>query len=220
MRIVVLVALMVAAFAFADATQLGEISAHAGIPAVAGDDIICSQPFDYGTLINGVGFSSPNSWMIADDFTYAMDANIDQIEIWAIYASGNATGYNIQVRNDGGAGPGTVYASGVSSGVVHTNTGLSQWGYPLWYSVIDADLDFVGGSTYWLAMQTTGGAGAHYWLATPNVYDDMTYFSQDNGSTWQSSQTAWGAPYDQFMIISGFNNSLTRDSWASIKTLF
>jgi hypothetical protein len=219
MRILVLVSLLLAAFAFADDTQLGAIEAQFGVPAVAGDDVICSQPFDYATLINGVGFSSGNSWMIADDFTFGSDANIDLIEIWAIYASGNATGYTIQLRADG-TGPGAIYTSGVSSAVTHTNTGLSQWGYALWYSAISADLDFVGGPTYWLAMQTTGGAGAHYWLATPNVNGDETYFSADNGATWSSSTTNWGAPYDQFMIISGLETSLARDTWASIKTLF
>jgi len=220
MRIFVLVSLLLAAFAFADDNQLGAIEARLGVPVVAGDDVICSQPFDYAGLVNGCGFSSPNSWMIADDFTYGVDANIDLIEIWAIYASGNATGYNIEIREDGAAGPGAVYTSGVSTGVVHENTGLVSWGYPLWYSAISADLDFAGGPTYWLAMQTTGGAGAHYWLSTNNVYGDQVYFSANNGGTWSPSTTEFGAPYDQYVIISGMNTSLARDSWASIKTLF
>jgi hypothetical protein len=219
MRIYTLVSLMLASLAFADDTQLGAIEAQLGVPVVAGDDIICSQPFVFATLINGGGFSSGDDWMVADDFTCAYDDNIAFIEIWAVYASSNATGYNIQLRADG-TGPGAIYASCVSTFVVHENTGLVSWGYPLWYSAISADLDFIGGHTYWLAIQTTGGAGSHYWLASNNVYGDETYFSADNGYTWMSSSQAWGQALDQFMIISGPYISLSRDSWASIKTLF
>jgi len=69
-------------------------------------------------------------------------------------------------------------------------------------------------------MQTTGGAGAHYWLASNNVYGDETYFSADNGHTWMRSSIAWGQALNQFMIISGPYISFSRESWASIKTLF
>jgi len=210
---------MLASFAFADDTQLGAIEAQFGVSVVAGNDIICSQTFNYATLINGGGFNSGNSWMVADDFTWAVDDNIALIEIWAVYVSSNATGYNIQLRIDG-TGPGDIYTSGASTFVVHENTGLVSWGYPLWYSAISADLDFVGGHTYWLAIQTTGGAGSHYWLASNNVYGEETYFSADNGFTWTRSSNQWGQALDQFMIISGPYNSLSRDSWASIKTLF
>ncbi len=221
MRIFALLTIVLAGFALAADTSLGHLSdAVTIIPEIAGDDIICSQPFVFAGLVNGVGFSSPNSWMIADDFTYAYGGYIDRIEIWAIYASGNATGYNIQLRAEGAPGPGSIVSSHTSSAVNHISTGFSSWGYALWYSDITVgNITFTGGTKYWLAMQTTGGAGAHYWLATNQTWADMTYFSANNGSSWSSSQTEWGAPYEQFMILSG-STALTRDSWGAIKTLF
>lgn len=219
MRFVAMLSLVLAGFAFAN-TDLGHIDAETITPEIAGDDVFCSQVFNYGTLANGLGFSSPNSWMLSDDFTFAQDGYIDFIQIWAIYASSNATGFNIQLRADGGAGPGSIVSSHTSTAVSHANTGYTQWGYSLWYTEITVgDIAFTGGTKFWLAMQTTGGAGAHYWLACNQTWADMTYFSQDNGSSWQSSQQAWGTPYEQFMILSGYV-SLTRDSWGSIKSLF
>ena len=182
----------------------------------------CSQPFVYENLANGLGFSSTNSWMIADDFNMALQTGfIDRIELWAIYSSANCTGFNIQIRHDtGGAGPGSIAASTTSSGVSHTNTGYTNWGYTLWYTDVYPvqQLSFAD-EKYWLAMQTTGGAGAHYWLATSQTWAEMTYFSQNNGSTWSSSQATWGAPYEQFMILSA-NVALERDSWGAVKALF
>lgn len=222
MKLLALFTLFAAGFAFAGATSLGHIESTPIFMEIAGDDIICSQPFDYGNLQNGVGFNSGNSWMIADDFTYGSDATIDMIEIWAIYGGGNATGVNIEIREDA-SGPGAVYSSGASLSATHENTGLSQWGYPLWYTeIVVDDLYFEGGNVYWLALQTTGSGGPDYWLAGPNTSGGMTHFSQDNGASWVNSQTAWGAAYDQYMIISGEEggSSLSRDTWGAIKTLF
>ncbi|MFO7627259.1 MAG: hypothetical protein R6V62_08385 [Candidatus Fermentibacteraceae bacterium] len=220
MRFVAMFSLLLAGFAFAADIQLGHINAETITPEIAGDDVICSQVFVFGNLVNGVGFSSPNSWMMADDFTYAEGGYIDFVQIWAIYASSNATGFNIQLRADGGAGPGSIVSSHTSTAVTHANTGYTSWGYPLYYTEITVgNIDFIAGTKYWFAMQTTGGAGAHYWLACNQAWADMSYFSQDNGSSWQSSQAAFGAAYEQFMILSGVT-SLTRDSWGSIKSLF
>ncbi len=180
----------------------------------------CSQPFVYENLANGLGFSSPNSWMVADDFTYPSGGYIDLVRIWAIYASGNATGFNIQLRADSGAGPGSIVSSHTSTACTHANTGYTNWGYPLYYTEITTpQISFVAGTKYWFAMQTTGGAGAHYWLAANQTWADMTYFSQNNGSTWSSSQAEWGEPYEQFLILSG-NLQLERESWGGIKALF
>jgi len=220
MKFVAMLSLVLAGFAFAN-TDLGHINAETIVPEITGDDVFCSQVFVYANLTNGLGFSSPNSWMIADDFTYAMGGYIDFIQIWAIYASSNATGFNIQLRADGGAGPGSIVSSHTSTACTHANTGYTQWGYPLWYTEITTpDIAFTAGTKYWIAMQTTGGAGAHYWLAANQAWADMTYFSANNGSSWNSSQAEWGVPYEQFMILSGEVSALTRDSWGSIKSLF
>ncbi len=221
MRITLVIALLVAGFAVADATQLGHLEGAVAVGGtIAGDDIFCSQPFDFGALENGVGMSEGNGWMITDDFNPADGGTIDMVEIWAIYAAGNTTGFNIELREDASAAPGAIIDTYGSTAVDHTNTGMSQWGYSLWYTIIDTeDIMVDGGMIYWLVLQTVTGTGPDYWLAGPNANGGMTYFSDNGGSSWQSSQNAWGAPYDQFMIISG-TVSLSRDTWGTIKTLF
>jgi hypothetical protein len=189
------------------------------------DDVICTQAFLFENLANGLGFSSANSWMLADDLFCVQygEADITHIELWAIYSSTACTGFNIQLRSDtGGSGPGSISQSTVSSSVEHSNTELYQWGYPLWHTEITLqdDMQFPSSAKYWLVLQTTGGAGAHYWLAADQTWADMTYFSQDNGNTWTSSQAEWGTAYEQFMIVSGMWLSMERESWGSIKALF
>jgi hypothetical protein len=223
MKITALIVVLLAGLALAaPPSQLGHLNQELIPVGVSLEDVICSQPFVFANLVNGVGFSQPNSWMIADDFTYAVDGYIDNIEIWAIYASASCTGFNIQLRSDSGSGPGAIVQSTTSGTPYHENTGLSQWGYAIWYTEVAPtdNITFTGGTKYWFAMQTTGGAGAHYWLCTSQTWADQTYFSQDNGGSWITSQAAWGEAYEQFMILSGAETSLTRDSWGAIKSLF
>ncbi len=204
--------------------NLGHIPSVSPEAALLGDpsweEYYCSQPFVYENLANGLGFSSPNMWMVADDFTYPIGGYIHVVRIWAIYASGNATGFNIQLRADSGAGPGSIVSSHTSTSCTHVNTGFTSWGYPLYYTEITTPyILFTAGTKYWFALQTTGGAGAHYWLCANQTWADMTYFSANNGGSWSSSQAEWGAPYEQFMILSD-NVALERESWGGIKALF
>lgn len=214
---------------FSSPDNLGHIAAGAPGASITLEpsqyDVICTQPFVFENLANGLGFSSGNNWMIADDLfcVYYGWADCSIIELWAIYSAAACTGFNIQLRTDtGGAGPGAVWQSTTSSSVEHSNTGLYQWGYSLWHTEINmwGYLTFNSGIKYWLALQTTGGAGAHYWLAADQTWADMTYFSQNNGGTWTSSSAEWGTAYEQFMIVKGMWVSLERESWGSIKALF
>ena len=94
--------------------NLGHIPSVSDPGSFAGDPRLeeqyCYQPFVFENLANGLGFSSPNSWMVADDVNTALYSGyIDMIEVWAIYAASNCTGFNFQIRHDtGGAGPGTI----------------------------------------------------------------------------------------------------------------
>jgi hypothetical protein len=202
----------------------GEPPEHGGVlnPSMSPPDyvdVVCSQPFVYANMDNGLGFSSNNSWMIADDFTPVAQANINCFEIWAIYASGNPSSILVQFRSDS-SGPGTVLDDYTTTELSHENTGLSSWGYPLWYTVISPGITFTAsqGTKYWLCLQTTSG-GTSYWLCALQMWADMSYFSQNNGSTWASSQSTWGTAYEQFMIISDIV-SLERDTWGGIKAMF
>jgi hypothetical protein len=219
MKIVVLICLLFAGLLYS-ANNLGHMDAVTITPAIAFDDVFCSQVFVYANLANGLGFSAPDGWMVADDFTYAQDGYINYIQIWALYTSGNPTGFNIQLRADA-PGPGSVVSSHSSTSCMHYNTGYYSSGYPLYQTDITVDnIAFIAGTKYWIAIQSTGGGGSHYWLATNQTWADMTYFSPDNGTTWISSEVEWGTPYEQFMVISGEVTALSRGSWGAIKALF
>lgn len=185
---------------------------------IGSEDWLCSQSFNYENLQNGLGFSQNHIWMMADDFYSVYAEWLFRVEIWAIYSESNPQSILIQIRSNN-SGPGPVIESGNSSYLTHQNTGYSQWGYPLWYSDMSvAYLDFPAGKS-WLALQTIG-TGTNYWLAANQQWADMSYFSQDGGYTWTSSQQEWGIPYEQFMILNRWNPALERNSWGGIKALF
>lgn len=203
-----------------------------GIPAVVGGssspvtpplpdyyDVACSQPFNYSALASGLGFSGSNSFMLADDFTTTSPSNINYIEIWAIYTSGNPTSFRVQFRSDA-SGPGAILTDFNTTAVFHVNTGLSWYGYPLWYTEISPGVTFTAspGTKYWFCLQTLTG-GMSYWLSASQTWADMAYHSSNNGSTWLSSQQVFGAAYEQFVILSDIV-ALERNSWGGIKTLF
>jgi hypothetical protein len=185
---------------------------------IASEDWLCSQAFTYESFENGLGFSQNNGWMMADDFYSMYSWNLFRVEIWAIYSESSPQSILIQIRSDL-SGPGSVIDSGTSNSMNHQDTGYSQWGYPLWYSDISVfPLEFPAGKS-WLALQTIG-TGNNFWLAADQQWADMSYFSSSNGGSWSSSQSVWGTPYEQFMILNRYSPALERNSWGGIKALF
>lgn len=221
MNSITLTTLLSAGFAAAADPSSGGIACVEPVfPDYSGSDLIYGLPFVYEDLEDAPFFMAP--YMTADDFTCTNSGYIDYIEIWAIYIAGggNPSNYNIELRNTGAEGPGSIVSSHASISVNHTNTGYTFWGYTLWYSEITADqIFFNGGTQCWLAIQTIGNTGAHGWLCTTQTWGDMSYFSPNNGASWESSQSHFGTAYGQFMVLSG-SVGLSRNSWGAIKTLF
>jgi hypothetical protein len=221
MSTVTLLTLLSAGFATAtDPSPSGNAGAEPIFPDYPGSDLIYGLPFVHEDLEDAPYFMAP--YMTADDFTCTNSGYIDFIEIWAIYLAGggNPSNYNIELRNTGVVGPGSIVSSHSSTNVNHTNTGYTLWGYTLWYSEITVDnIFFNGGTEYWLAIQTIGNTGSHGWLCTTQTWGDMSYYSQNNGASWESSLSHFGTAYGQFMVLSG-SVALYRNSWGAIKTLF
>ena len=225
MKFAVLLAGILAGFAFATPTLLGHRYADTISPNIPRSNEIFSQPFSIEALVNGAAFSQGDSWMMADDFTAPSNGVADYVEIWAVYTGTKAPNLIIQFREDvGDTGPGAILSETVSSSFVHTNTGYSMWGYQLWKSdaAFSSSIPITQGTIYWLALQTTGGTGSSFWLCTNNETfpGRMSYFSQDNGTNWSSSLAQWGVEYTQFFTLTGTLTALNRSSWGSIKTLF
>jgi hypothetical protein len=190
-------------------------------PDYPGCELIYGLPFMYEDLEDASFFMAP--YMTADDFTCTNSGYIDFIEIWAVYVytagGGKPSNFNIELRNTGAAGPGSIVSSHASTSANHTNTGYTYLGHSLWYTEITVDnIFFNGGTEYWLAIQTTGNPGWHGWLCTTQTWGDMSYYSQNNGASWESSLSHFGTAYGQFMVLSG-SVGLSRNSWGAIKTL-
>lgn len=219
----VLLAVLLAAAAFAADTELGHVGAITpGISPDTDADIV-SQPFDFGTLQNGLSCSSQYTRMMADDFTPATAADLAMVDIWMIYSSSQASTIKFQARNDNSGSPGsTVEWETDCSNLTHTDTGFSQWGYDLIYTeaVIDPGSYFspTPGVCYWFVVQTQS-TGNDFWLCTNQTWAEMSYFSDNNGDTWTSSQGMWGTAYEQFMVLMT-PTALQRSTWADIKALF
>lgn len=219
-----------ASAAFAAQSDLGDLGNNSESAIVPGhfpgtDDVITSQPFDYAALQNGVGFSSGNSWVMADDITPAGDAQITDIEIWDCYNGTQMTGLKVEIRADGGSQPtGAALYSFETTAITHTTTGLYAWGS---YELIDVVATIDAASAYtptpgtkvWFCLQATGCSGYAYWCACNQTWGDMSWFSTDNGASWTSSEYNWGAAYEQYMILEG-ESALTADTWAGIKSSF
>jgi hypothetical protein len=221
MSAITLLILLSAGLAVADdPSPGGNACAEPVFPDYEGSDIIYGLPFLFETLEESLVFTAP--CMISDDFTCLNSGYIDFIEIWAVYIAGggNPSNYNIELRGNGSSGPGSVISSHSSIAVNHSNTGYTYMGCPLWYTEISVNnIWFTGETQYWIAIQTTGNTGWHGWLCTTQTWGDMTYLSQDNGASWESSLSHYGAAYGQFMVLSG-SVDLSRNSWGAIKTLF
>jgi hypothetical protein len=183
--------------------------------------VVFSQPF-VNPPLNGLGFSAANLWMMADDFEVTAPAPIGYIEIWAIYATSTCTGMKVEFRANSTNVPGAVIWTQTSTTLTHVNTGFSSWGYPLYYTKIYISSPYYlvpAATRTWLALQSQGGSGAHYWLASAFANYNMNCFSADNGTTWTPSQTQWGTAYDsQFVLMA--TTGLTHSTWGEIKTVF
>jgi hypothetical protein len=202
--------------------NLGPVNSYLATPGIALNNDICSQAFVYEDLANGLAFSSNYNRMMADDFNPWMVGAIQQIFIWAAYPSGNPTGFKVEVRFDAGNIPGEVWRSTTSSNIVYENTGFTQWGYPLILTKIYLQDFYVAlyESKGWLALQTMGGSGEHFWLCAVQSWADMSYFSENNGWTWTSTQEQWGTAYEQFVVILGYIMPVGRTTWGAIKATF
>jgi hypothetical protein len=219
------------AAALAGVGELGRVdpvTAPAAQDAPNTANVIYGVPYAGGTQTNGLGFSSGNSWMIADDFRVTWNrSDLREIELWAIYATSNCTGMRVQLRMNASGGPGDIFWQVTSAPVVHYPTGYSGWGYPFWYTKVTLPEPYYDeltpGTTYWMALQTAGGSGSHYWLCRNNAGGtdyNMCWFSQNNGSSWTSSQAQWGTAYQQFFVLIGLHVALEHETWAEIKASF
>ncbi len=181
---------------------------YARMTNLSTDDVLVSQPFDYASLESGFACESGNSFMISEDFSVTGNVSVDELEIWMIYSSGTPVAqYTLGFQGDAGNDPDGIFIwQDVETDISNANTGLSAWGYDIWYThvtITDGPV-LSGPEVYWFCLQAES-VPAVYWLgpANPTGWGSMFYMSLDDGVTWESSVAQFGAPYATFFYPSG-----------------
>jgi len=162
--------------------------------------------------------------MLAEDCYPTVDFIPYQVELWLGFnPPGSVDEYNFGFQLDQSGSPeGLFFWNGTQDDVVYEYIGLSVWGLDF-YHVIVTITDppvLAAGQPCWFCFQAVSSTTVGC-LVRDNIpsWNSQCYFSINNGESWQSSQSTWGAPFGVFMIISG-TTGLDRSTWGSIKGSF
>ncbi len=192
-------------------------------PLPAWDDYLVTQPYP-GWYSAGISCENGPGYMLAEDCYPTVDFIPWQVELWLGFApSGMVDEYNFAFQLDESGEPeGISFWSGAGEDASFESIGLSVWGldfYHVTVSIAGAPT-LAAGQPCWFCFQAVSLSTVGC-LVRNNIpaWNSQLYFSSDNGETWQSSLSTWGASYGVFMIISG-STGLERDTWGSIKGCF
>lgn len=200
------------AFAGADFGQLsGGVTSSPPQPA---DGTLYEQPYDFPNLDNAIFVHGPQ-FGGADNFTFASEATVKSITFWTIF-SGTAHPYDIAVdiyQNTGGAFGTHIWGETVPGAYqTETLTGDQSWGLDLYRSDLQLqNYPIVPAGDYWLAMSILGSSDNAGWLVCAPTYPP-NMMQYNNG--WST------VAYDGWFGLYDTDVSLSRATWASIKTIF
>ncbi len=187
------------------------------------DDVLVTQPYP-GWYSAGVSCESGPGYMLAEDCYPTVDFIPYQVELWLGFnPPGSVDEYNFGFQLDqSGAPEGLFFWSGTQDDVVYEDIGLSVWGLDFCHVIVTITDPPVlaAGQPCWFCFQAVSSSTVGC-LVRNNIpsWNSQCYFSINNGESWQSSQSTWGAPFGVFMIISG-TTGLDRSTWGSIKGSF
>lgn len=184
------------------------------------DDVLVTQPYQ-GWYDAGVPCESGPGFMIAEGCYPTVDFIPYQVELWlGINPSGSVDEYNFGFQFDQSGSPeGLFFWNGTQDDVVYEYIGLSVWGLDFYHVIVTISDPPVlaAGQPSWFCFQAVSSSTVGC-LLLDNIpsWNSQSFFSGDNGESWQSSQSTWGISYGVFMIISG-TTGLERSTWGSIK---
>lgn len=187
------------------------------------DDVLVTQPFP-GWYSAGVPCESGPGYMLAEDCYPTVDFVPYQVDLWLGFGpQGTVDEYNFGFQLDESGSPeGMFFWYGTQNDVVYEDIGLSVWGLDFYHVIVTiADPPVLAaGQPCWFCFQAVSSSTVGC-LMRNNIpsWNSQCFFSIDNGESWQSSQSTWGAPYGVFMIVSG-TTGLDRSTWGSIKGCF
>ena len=146
----------------------------AAVPPASADVVV----FDNGAP-NQHGGNAMGDFLQAEDFTLANPTQIDSVTFWDLELSGADYKGSLYwaIQLDAGGTPGAIVATGTTSSVTRTATGLMDTSgtYSEVKDVFDIAASLSGGVKYWLTLHD----GA---LADNNFADFYWEWSADNGN--------------------------------------
>ena len=192
------------------------------IPA-AGDYLVYSQPFGYGSYGVMIG---ANGW-VCDDFVLGDNYYIDEIYIWTMWPSEQASMMNLVISEDDATDSDPNTNIDVWSETVPcTNdfTGFSQWGFDIYetHCIISEDEypELTAGVHYYFEVQTDLGIDFAM-LFVDNYIGDYCWFDYEGSGVYIRSDIMYGAGMDMFFDFWGEPvSTLESETWGSIKTFF
>jgi hypothetical protein len=192
-------------------------------PLPAWDDYLVTQPYP-GFYSAGVSCQSGEGFMLAEDCYPEVDFIPYQVELWLGFVPPSTVGqYNFAFQLDQAAKPeGISFWCGTEDDVSFESIGLFVWGLYFYHVVVDIENPptLAAGQPCWFCFQAVSSSSVACLLRNnmPGWYYQCC-FSDDNGETWENSQSTWGTAYGVYLIISGATG-LERATWGSIKGCF
>lgn len=190
------------------------LSVSAGSLMAGTDSILFSQTYSFVSVDKSL-----QSQGLCDDFIPAFDGYIGEVDLWMQFLGGVPSSLTMTIGEDLGAiDPNT--APTLFTGVVPVSydlTGDVYQGNSVYRVTcsLPSAVPVETGKRYWLkvTMPVLG-----FWLGQQPLVFGSSMWAR-TGSTWQTSQNAFGYDVDSFFNIYT-PVSLERNSWASIKSSF
>jgi|GEM_PF-3169491 len=198
-------------FAGAD---FGHISGSISTPANPTDATLYEQPYDFPALTNAIYVHSPQ-FGGADNFSFSSEATVKSITFWTIFTSATHP-YDIAVdiyQDNSGVFGTHIWGETVPAAYqTETLTGDQSWGLNLYRSDLQLqNFPTIPAGSYWLAMTVLGSADPVGWLVCNPTYPPNMY--QYNSGWATVAYDGWFGLYDHDV-------SLSRTTWADIKSIF
>jgi hypothetical protein len=173
---------------------------------VYGEDVCSTIPASFG------------DYRVVDDFVVSANLTVQSFVYWGVTTSSAPTTLNIMAFQDNSGVPGTEIFQ-TSNPVTTVASGFTFAGYTVWTTTMNVSIDMTPG-TYWLGFHRPDATNWYVGLGT-TVTGSEAYRTTVAGYSWVpcSSDPTIG-PADLFKVISGEYTSLTRSTWAGVKSLF
>ena len=225
MKLFIFALVIVAASAFANEANLGNLHSEGNGP-VSIDGLVYSQTYIFEELVNGYSNYGAGDRWVCDDFELTDPGYyLTSIDVWMIWTGGMGSTMNFVFSEDNGdSDPNTaVEVWGEAVPCVNEFTGDVSWGYDIYKTtctINETDLypELTAGTHYYF--ETQADVVDNCFILVGNWYIlDYTWYNDGSG-VWVRSDVMFELGTDMFFDFYGEPLALESATWADIKTLF